>query len=69
VTFRALTRDTVERYVARESSFDCVGGFKAEGLGIARFSRTAGDVPTALIALPLIRLAPSWPPRESTYRS
>ncbi len=56
VEFRPLSRSQIENYVDRERPFDCAGGFKAEGLGIALFRRMRGDDPTALIGLPLIRL-------------
>ncbi len=57
VTFRQLSGDEIERYVARERPFDCAGGFKAEGLGIALFERIESVDPTALIGLPLIWVA------------
>lgn len=56
VEFRRLARSQIERYVHREQPYDCAGGFRAEGLGIALFERLLGDDPTALIGLPLIRL-------------
>ena len=57
VVLRALSAAEIERYVAREQPFDCAGGFKAEGLGIALFERIQSEDPTALIGLPLIWLA------------
>jgi septum formation protein len=57
VKMRALSDDEIERYIEREQPFDCAGGFKAEGLGIALFERIDSDDPTALIGLPLIWLA------------
>lgn len=57
VTFRPLDAATIERYVDRESPLDCAGGFKSEGLGPALCSSIDSDDPTALIGLPLIRLA------------
>jgi septum formation protein len=57
VLFRTLTAAEIERYVAREQPYDCAGGFKAEGLGIALFERIENSDPTALIGLPLIWLA------------
>jgi septum formation protein len=57
VTFRSLDRAAVERYVERESPFDCAGGFKSEGLGITLCASIDSADPTALIGLPLIRLA------------
>ena len=56
-TFRTLTTDEIERYVAREQPFDCAGAVRSEALGIVLFERIASDDPTALIGLPLIALA------------
>ncbi len=57
VSFRALGDAEIERYVAAEQPFDCAGGFKAEGLGIALFDRLESTDPTAIIGLPLITVA------------
>jgi septum formation protein len=57
VQFRKLDAATIERYVAAESPLDCAGGFKCEGLGISLLESIHGTDPTALIGLPLIRLA------------
>jgi septum formation protein len=57
VVFRHLADAEIDRYVAAERPFDCAGGFKAEGLGIALFERIESEDPTALIGLPLIWLA------------
>jgi septum formation protein len=57
VAFRALDRATIERYVERESPLDCAGGFKCEGLGITLCESIDSSDPTALVGLPLIRLA------------
>ena len=56
VKFRDLSRVQIESYVALEQPFDCAGGFKSEGLGVALFEWMRGDDPSALIGLPLIRL-------------
>lgn len=56
VRFRVLTEDSVERYLAKEPSFDCAGGFKSEGLGIVLLREIETQDPTALIGLPLIKL-------------
>ena len=56
VSLRKLSPEAIQRYVAREAPLDCAGSFRSEGLGIALFERMAGDDPTALIGLPLIRL-------------
>lgn len=55
-TFRRLSADEIEFYLAREAPYDCAGAVKSEGLGIALFESIASDDPTALIGLPLIRL-------------
>ncbi|MDG4550863.1 MAG: Maf family protein [Candidatus Contendobacter sp.] len=56
VVFRSLTAEMIDRYLRRERPYQCAGGFKSEGLGIALFERLEGDDPTSLIGLPLIRL-------------
>ncbi len=56
VEFRALTPQQIENYLQREQPYNCAGSFKSEGLGISLFRRMAGDDPSALIGLPLIRL-------------
>ncbi len=57
VVFRELSASEIARYVAREQPFDCAGGFRAEGFGIALFDCIESQDPTALIGLPLIWLA------------
>lgn len=57
VYFRSLSDREIDRYIEREKPFDCAGGFKAEGLGIALFESIASQDPTAIIGLPLIWLA------------
>jgi septum formation protein len=57
VMFRILDDATIERYVAREMPLDCAGGFKSEGLGITLCESIVSVDPSALIGLPLIRLA------------
>lgn len=57
VRFRTLDNATIERYVECESPLDCAGGFKSEGLGISLCERIESEDPSALVGLPLIRLA------------
>jgi septum formation protein len=64
--FRSLSGEDIERYVAHERPFDCAGGFKVEGLGIALFECIESQDPTALIGLPLIWLAGAL--RAAGYR-
>ena len=56
VHFRSLDEAQAEAYVRAEKPYDCAGGFRAEGLGIALFQRMEGEDPSALIGLPLIAL-------------
>lgn len=57
VRFRTLEENEIERYLQAEKPYDCAGSFKSEGLGISLLQSLRGDDPTALIGLPLIRLA------------
>jgi len=56
VHFKSLSEAEIIRYVELEKPYDCAGGFKSEGLGIALFDRIEGDDPNSLIGLPLIKL-------------
>jgi len=57
VRFRDLDDALIERYLQREQAYNCAGAFKSEGLGIALLASMETSDPTALIGLPLIRLA------------
>jgi septum formation protein len=57
VHFGRLPTAALDRYLRLEQPYDCAGGFKAEGLGIALFERIESADPTALIGLPLIWVA------------
>ncbi len=57
VQFRALSDDEIARYVARDQPFDCAGGFRCEGLGVALFESVETCDPSALVGLPLIWVA------------
>jgi septum formation protein len=65
-TFRLLSTEEIERYVARERPLDCAGSFKSEGLGISLLERIESEDPTGLIGLPLIWLAGAL--RRAGYR-
>lgn len=56
VHFRSLSLHQIECYVSREQPFDCAGGFKSEGLGVALFSRVDVDDSSTIVGLPLIPL-------------
>lgn len=53
---RSLDAVAIARYVAAEPAFDCAGGFRVEGRGIALFEGIHSEDPSALIGLPLIAL-------------
>ena len=57
VRFRALTDAEIEHYLRTEQPYDCAGSAKCETLGIALLDAIESDDPTALVGLPLIRLA------------
>lgn len=57
VRFRDYSDREIESYLEREQPYDCAGSAKIEGLGIVLVDRVTGDDPSALIGLPLIRLA------------
>ncbi len=56
VRFRILSEAQITQYLQREQPYDCAGSFKVEGLGIALFEQLAGNDPTSLEGLPLIKL-------------
>jgi len=55
--FLPLTPVEIEAYLQAEKPYDTAGSAKAEGLGIALLESLSSDDPTAIIGLPLIRLA------------
>jgi len=57
VSFRALSPQRIERYLALEAPFDCAGSAKSEALGITLIERILTDDPTSLVGLPLIALS------------
>lgn len=59
VYFRHLSDRQLKAYLDIEQPYDCAGSFKAEGLGVALFDRIESHDPTALVGLPLIKLA-NW---------
>ena len=57
VEFRQLSLAEIERYLDTEQPFNCAGSFKSEKLGVSLCESMRGEDPTALIGLPLIRVA------------
>lgn len=56
VSFRELSQEMIENYIAIEQPLNCAGSFKSEGLGITLFEKIESIDPNALIGLPLIEL-------------
>jgi len=56
VTFRELSDQQIQNYLAREQPYHCAGAAKTEGLGIALIEKMQVEDPNALIGLPLIAL-------------
>ncbi len=54
---RSLSDDEVNRYVRQDRPWDCAGSYRIEALGIALFDRIDCADFTAIIGLPLVRLA------------
>ena len=52
-----LSSEEIDRYLQIEQPYNCAGSFKSEKLGVSLCRSMRGDDPTALIGLPLIRLA------------
>ena len=57
VHFRTLTPQEIALYVELDQPFDCAGGFRSEGLGVALFASMDTSDPAALVGLLLIWLA------------
>jgi septum formation protein len=57
VRFRILDEVSIRRYVERDRPLDCAGALRSEALGIALCDAIDSNDPTALLGLPLIRLA------------
>lgn len=57
VRFRSLSTDQIERYLSADEPYNCAGSFKSESLGSAIVDYMKSDDPSALIGLPLIKVA------------
>lgn len=57
VAFRPLSDQEISDYLRQDQPYDCAGSFKSEGLGITLFKGIYSNDPSALVGLPLIRLA------------
>ena len=59
VVFRELGAAEIEAYLAADQPYDCAGSLRSEALGPSLCERIETHDPTALVGLPLIRLASS----------
>ena len=57
VRCRDYTDDEIEAYLRAARPYDCAGSARVESLGIAMLDSVSSTDPTALIGLPLVRLA------------
>jgi MAF protein len=56
VTFRELTDQQIEHYLAQDKPYECAGSIRAEGLGISLIASIHCHDPNSLVGLPLIKL-------------
>ncbi|MGE3172653.1 MAG: nucleoside triphosphate pyrophosphatase [Planctomycetota bacterium] len=54
---RKLDKKTIDRYVERDQPLDCAGAYKIERAGIALFDKIDCEDHTAIVGLPLLKLA------------
>jgi septum formation protein len=54
---RKLDKKEIDRYVERDQPTDCAGSYKIERAGIALFDKIEGEDHTAIVGLPLLKLA------------
>jgi septum formation protein len=59
VVFRTLSETEIDAYLSADRPYDCAGSLRSEALGVSLCERIESLDPTALIGLPLIRLAAS----------
>jgi len=59
VVFRELREADIDAYLSADRPYDCAGSLRSEALGVRLCERIDSQDPTALLGLPLIRLAAS----------
>ena len=57
IDFRSLSVTEIDNYVRLDQPLNCAGAIKSESKGSLLFERVKSDDPSALIGLPLIKLA------------
>jgi len=56
VQFRHLTQSQINKYLYKDTPYQCAGSFRSEGLGAALFDSIESKDPNALIGLPIMKL-------------
>ena len=56
VKFRQLTQSQINKYLYKDTPYQCAGSFRSEGLGAALFHSIESHDPNALIGLPIMKL-------------
>lgn len=57
VSFKPLNAEQIERYLRADQPYDCAASFRSEGYGSTIVSDISSTDPTAIIGLPVIRVA------------
>jgi len=57
VSFKTLSPDQIERYLSADKPYDCAASFRSEGYGSTIVENISSDDPTAIIGLPVIKVA------------
>lgn len=57
VSFKTLSPDQIERYLSADKPYDCAASFRSEGFGSTIVENISSDDPTAIIGLPVIKVA------------
>ena len=56
VQMKKLSKNIISNYIEKEDMLSCAASIRMEGLAISLIQKTAGEDPTSVIGLPLIRL-------------
>ena len=56
VKMKKLSKNIINNYIDNEDMLGCAASIRIEGLAISLIEKTAGEDPTSIIGLPLIRL-------------
>ena len=56
VKMKKLSKEVINNYIDKEDMLSCAASIRMEGLAISLIEKTAGEDPTSVIGLPLIKL-------------